>query len=47
MSDLAAIFLDFARDAEASDLVLGEELDMLCIQTDTANGRLGQDYDMK
>ena len=43
MSDLAATFLGFARDAEASDLILGKELDMIFIQTEAAHGKLGQD----
>ena len=45
MSDLAATFLGFARDAESSALLLGEDLDRLCIQTEAAHGRLGQDKD--
>ena len=43
MSDLAANFLGFAHDAEASALVLGEDLDRLRILTEAAHGRLGQD----
>ena len=43
--DLAAIFLGFARDAEASALVLSEDLDRLSIQTEAAHGSLGQDKD--
>ena len=42
--DLAATFLGFARDAEASALVLG--LDRLHIQTEASHERLVQDEGM-
>ena len=45
--DLAATFLGFARDAEASDLVLGEDLYRICIQNEVSHGRLGQEDDME
>ena len=45
MSDLAVTFLGFARDAEASALVLGEDLDRLHIRTEAAHGRLVRDED--
>ena len=41
--DIAANFLDFARDEEASALVLGEDLEMIRIQTESSHGRLIQD----
>ena len=46
VSDLAANFLGFACDAEASVLVLGEDLEIIHIQTEAAHGRLRQDEDM-
>ena len=46
VSDLAATFLSFTRDAEAPYLVLGEYLERICIQTEAAHGRLIQDEDM-
>ena len=46
-SDLAATFLGFAHDAEESALVLGEDLERICIRTDAFNGRLVQDEDME
>ena len=42
VSDLAASFFGFARYAEASALVLGEDLERICIQTKAASGRLVQ-----
>ena len=45
VSDLTATFLGFTRDGEASALVLGEDLEMIFIQTEAAHGRLGQDKD--
>ena len=45
--DIAANFLDFARDEEASALVLGEDLEMICIQTEASRWRLIQDEDME
>ena len=45
-SDLEAKFLVFEHDAEASALVLGKYLDRLRIQTEAANGILGQDEGM-
>ena len=47
MSDLAATLLGFELDAEASDLVLGEDLERICIQNEADHGRLGQDEDME
>ena len=47
MLDLAATFLGFARDAEASAQLLGEGLGRIRIRTDAARGRLGQDNDME
>ena len=47
MSDLATTFLGFSFDAEASVLVMGEDLDRLCIQTEAVHGRLDQEEDMK
>ena len=41
ISYLAATFLGFARDVEASDLVLGKDLESICIQTEAAHGNLG------
>ena len=41
--DLAATFLGFARDAEASALVLGKNLERIRIRSEAAHGRLGQD----
>ena len=41
--DLASTFLGFARDAELSALVLVEDLERLCIQTEAVHGRMGQD----
>ena len=46
VSDLAATFLGFAHDAEASDLVLGEDLENISIQTEASHVRMGQDKDM-
>ena len=46
VSDLVANLLGFVRDAEASALVLGEDLDRLRIQTEVDHGRLGQYKDM-
>ena len=46
VSDLTATFLGFTRDGEASALVLGEDLEMIFIQTEAAHGRLGQDEDI-
>ena len=43
--DLADTLLGFTRDPKASALVLGKDLDRLCIQTEAAHGRLGQDKD--
>ena len=43
MSDIAATFLGFARDAEASALVLGKDLEKIRIQTKASHGRLVQD----
>ena len=45
--DLASTFLGFAHDAEASALVLGEDIDMLHIWTEAAHRRLDQDEDME
>ena len=42
VSDLVATFLGFARDAEASDLVLGKYLESICIRNEADHGRLGQ-----
>ena len=42
MSDLASKFLGFSRDAEASALVLGEDSQMIRIQTEAASGILVQ-----
>ena len=47
VSDLEANLLGFTRDAEASDLVWGEYLDRIHIQTKAVHGRLGQDKDME
>ena len=47
VSDLAATFLYLARDAEASTLVLGKDLERICIKTESAHGSLGQDEDME
>ena len=47
MSDLAATLLGFARDAEASYLVLGEDLEMIYIWTELAYVRLVQDEEME
>ena len=41
--DLASTFLGFARDAELSALVLVEDLERLCIQTEAVHERLVQD----
>ena len=41
--DLASTFLGFARDVELSALVLVEDLERLCIQTEAVHGRMGQD----
>ena len=41
--DLASTFLGFARDAELSALVLVEDLERLCIQTEAVHGRMGLD----
>ena len=41
VSDPAANFLGFANDAEASDLVLGEDLESIYIQTEASHVRLG------
>ena len=46
MSDLAATFLGFARDAEASALVLDKYLERIHIQTETNHGKMGQYEDM-
>ena len=46
MLDLAATFLVFARDAEASALVLGKDLDRLHIQNYSSHGSLDQDKDI-
>ena len=46
MLNFAATFLGFASDAEKSALVLGEGLESICIWTEVAHGRLGQDKDM-
>ena len=43
VSDLVATFLGFSRDVEASDLVLGEDIDRLCIKNEATDGRMGQD----
>ena len=43
MSDLAATLLGFARDAEASTLVLIKYLKRIRIQTESDYGRLVQD----
>ena len=45
--DLMGTFLGFAHDAELPALVLGEYLDRICIRTEAAHGRLGQDKDME
>ena len=45
MLDLATTFLGFASYAEASALVLGEDLDIICIWTEAAYARLVQDKD--
>ena len=42
VSDLVATFLGFSRDAEASALVLGEDSQMIRIQTEAASGILVQ-----
>ena len=47
MSDIAATFLGFVRDAEESDLVLDEDLERIHIRTEADHGRLGQDEDME
>ena len=47
VSDLAATFLGLARDAEASALVLGKDLEWICIKNEAAHGSLGQDEDME
>ena len=46
MFDLAATFLGFTCDTEASALVLGENLEMICIRVEAAHGRLGQDKEI-
>ena len=46
MSDLSATFLGFARDAEASALILGEDLERIHIRTEADHGSLVQDEDM-
>ena len=38
--DIADTLLGFACDAEASALVLSEDLDNICIQTEAARGRV-------
>ena len=43
---LASNFLGFARKAETSVLVFGEDLARLCIQNEAARGRLFQGEDM-
>ena len=47
VSDLSATFLGFAHDSEASDLVLGEDLERICIQNEAAHEMMGQDEDME
>ena len=47
MSDLATTFLIFTRDMEASDWVLGKDLDRLQIRNEASNGRLDQDKEME
>ena len=46
VSDLAATLFGFSLDAEASALVLGEDLDRICIQNEAAHGRLVQDREI-
>ena len=46
MSDFTDTFLWFLRDVEASDQVLSDDLDRLCIQTESAYVRLGHDENM-
>ena len=43
VSDLSATVLDFIRDTEVSDLVLGEDLHRILIQTEADHVKLGQD----
>ena len=41
MPDIAATFLGFTHDVEASDLALGEDLERSFIRTKVAHKRLG------
>ena len=47
MSDLAATFLGFTRDAEASALGLSKDLERISILTEAAHVRLVQDEDIE
>ena len=47
VSDITASFLGFDRDAEASALVLGKDLERIRIQNEAAHGRMGQDAYME
>ena len=47
MSDLAATFLGFTRDAEASALGLGKDLERISILTEAGHVRLVQDEDIE
>ena len=42
--DLAVIFLGFARDVEASDQLLADDLDKFWIRNEAMHGNIGQDY---
>ena len=42
VSDLATAFFGFTRDAEAPDLVLGKDLEIISIRNEEAHGRLCQ-----
>ena len=46
-SDLAVMFLGFARDVEASDQLLADDLDIFWIRNKAMHGTLGQDYNME
>ena len=47
MFDIGAAFLGFARDVEASALLLVKYLERICIRTESDRGRLCQDEDME
>ena len=47
ISDLADTLLGFTHDVEASSLVLGEDLEIICIRNEASHGRLVQDEYME